>query len=88
MLKSTCIDFVLVLKSIMHTLGTLSDQKIPFQALKICVVDPDDGRFLSTMEWQWFLSKNHCGQWFSMVLFTSGIFFNCHSLPCILALDD
>ena len=27
-------------------------------------VDHDDGRFLSTMEGQWFLSKNHCVQGF------------------------
>ena len=39
-----------------------------------------DARFLSTLEWQWFLSKNHCVQWFCNGFWSSNLwtrwFFN------------
>ena len=35
------------------------------------VVDHSDGKFLGTMECQWFSSRYHCGQWFFNGFFTS-----------------
>ena len=35
------------------------------------VVDHGDGKFLGTMECQWFSSRYHCGQWFFNGFFTS-----------------
>ena len=34
-------------------------------------VDHGDGKFLGTMECQWFSSRYHCGQWFFNGFFTS-----------------
>ena len=33
--------------------------------------DHSDGKFLGTMECQWFSSRYHCGQWFFNGFFTS-----------------
>ena len=34
-------------------------------------LDHGDGKFLGTMECQWFSSRYHCGQWFFNGFFTS-----------------
>ena len=34
-------------------------------------IDHDDGKFLGTMECQWFSSRYHCSQWFFNGFFTS-----------------
>ena len=35
------------------------------------ILDHGDGKFLGTMECQWFSSRYHCGQWFFNGFFTS-----------------
>ena len=38
---------------------------------KTSILDHGDGKFLGTMECQWFSSRYHCGQWFFNGFFTS-----------------
>ena len=38
---------------------------------KPTILDHGDGKFLGTMECQWFSSRYHCGQWFFNGFFTS-----------------
>ena len=53
-----------------HSSGIVSPLVIMVQ-MQVLSIDHGDGKFLGTMECQWFSSRYHCGQWFFNGFFTS-----------------